>query len=221
MKKKIYKGDNSAKCKKCNGTGTIMQQVQMGFIISQNVAPCVDCSGSGYHYKEKDFLNIEKDIDISIPCGIREGNHIVLKGQGDEYPNMDPSDVHFVIVYKPHPVFSISKDDPLDLITTLQINLLEALYGFKRVIKHLNGSYIEFYLPPRTALCNVISGPIERKIVGEGFKFQGEIGNLYVYFEIQLPDPVKTENLRASLETVFQMQDPQCVEGSKKTILLS
>jgi len=220
MKKKIYKGDNSSKCSKCNGSGHITQQMSMGFMITQNIIACPECSGTGYHYKEKDFLNVEKEIDIPIPSGIKEGNHIVLRGQGDEYPNMDPGDVHFVIVYKEHAVFSVSKDDPLDLSTRLKINLLEALYGFKRVIRHLNGTLLEFYLPPRSSLCKIISEPIERKVVGEGLKFQGEIGDLYVYFEVQLPDP-NTINLRASLETVFTIAESEDEEGCKKIVDVS
>jgi DnaJ-class molecular chaperone len=217
IKKKIYKGDGSSKCKKCNGQGQIAQQVSMGFIITQNIVTCPECTGSGYHYKEKDFLIVENELEIPLPKGIPEGNHLVLQGKGDEYPDMEPGDIHFMIKYKPHSVFSISKTEPLDLQTTLSINLLEALYGFKRYIKHLDGSILEIHLPPRHSICHKISKPIEKTLSGEGMNFQGQRGDIHIYFEIELPSP-NTTNLRSTLESVYQIKSEEEPEGFKKII---
>lgn len=206
IKKKIYKGLDPIKCKDCKGTGQVIQQVSMGFIVTQNITTCSKCSGNGSIYNEKDFVVVESELQVPIPPGAPEGNQLVMQGKGDEIPNMDPGDVVFIPIYKPHPVFKMSDKEPLDIETQINITLYEALYGFRRFIKHLDGNIFEIYLPPRNVICKNISKPIEKVLDNEGMKFQGHRGNLHIIFNITLPNP-NLNNLRATLEQDYHKFD--------------
>lgn len=206
IKKKIYKGDDSCECKECNGTGQVIQQINMGFMMTQNITICNVCHGVGSDYKEKDFYHVENELMIPIPEGTPQGSHIVMSGKGDELPGMEPGDVHFVLIYQDHDIFKISDKDPLDIETTIMITLTEALYGFKKYIKSLRGTILEIYLPPRSSLCSRINGSIEKVIMGEGMCYQGTKGNLHIYFDILLPDP-NISGLRSLLESHYPVQE--------------
>jgi DnaJ-class molecular chaperone len=201
IKRKIYRGTGSCKCKECNGAGQVVQQMSIGFMMTQNITMCPHCQGSGNDYKEKDFQILECDLEIPIPAGTPEGNHLVMQGKGDELPDMETGDVHFVISYKKHSVFKLSEKETLDLEVNFDITLTEALYGFKRQLKMLDGQSLEIALPPRHSLCQKIHQPIEKILPGEGMKFQGHRGDLHLFFTIELPVS-STPNLRATLENV-------------------
>ena len=199
IKKKIYRGTGSSKCTKCGGKGQVVQQISMGFMMTQNITSCPDCSGSGNNYQEKDFQHIESDLEIPIPAGCPEGNHLVMQSKGDELPDMEPGDIHFVVSYKKHDLYKVSEKDSSDLEVTIPITLTEALYGFKKTIPTLGGGYMELCLPARSALVRKISKPVEKVIRGEGLKYQSQKGDLHVFFEIELPEP-SAKNLRGVLE---------------------
>jgi len=199
IKRKIYRGTGSSKCSHCRGNGQVVQQMNIGFMMTQNITMCPHCQGSGNDYKDKDFQVLECEVEVPIPAGTPEGNHLVMQGKGDELPDMETGDVHFVISYKKHDVFTLSEKETLDLEVIFDITLTEALYGFKRVIKMLDGQWLDIVLPPRHSLCAKITQPIEKIMPGEGMKFQSHKGDLHLFFQIELP-LANTPNLRAVLE---------------------
>lgn len=217
IKRKIYRGTGSSKCTHCNGNGQVVQQMSIGFMMTQNITMCPECQGSGNDYKEKDFQVLECDLEVPIPAGTPEGNHLVMQGKGDELPDMEKGDVHFVVTYKKHETFKLSEKETLDLEVTFDITLTEALYGFKRTLPMLDGQKLDVVLPPRHTLCKKITQPIEKVLPGEGMKFQGHKGDLHMYFNIELPEP-NTPNLRASLEEstyTVKTQEKQDVESTE------
>lgn len=189
IKKKIYKGTDSVKCKECKGKGQVVHQINMGFLVTQNITTCPKCSGNGISYNEKDFITVESELEIPIPRGIPEGNQIVMKGKGDELPNMDPGDVIFVPQYKPHSVWKMSEKEPLDIITEITISLYEALYGFRKTIKHLDNRIFEIFQSHDRPIARTIHKPIEKVIPNEGMIFHGHKGAMVLTFTIKLPDP--------------------------------
>ena len=198
IKKKIYKGVSPEACTNCKGSGQVVQQMNMGFMVTQNISACPKCSGAGKIFQEKDFITVEAEVQIPVPQGLPEGNQIVIKEKGDELPGMESGDVHFVIRYKPHSIFSPSTKEPLDLDAKLSITLYEALYGFKKQIRHLDGGILEISHPTIKPLCTNISEPLMKTLKNEGLKFQTERGDLHLLFTILLPQR------DAVIEEVFQ-----------------
>jgi len=166
--------------------------------------------------QEKDFKVVESQVDIPIPPGTPEGNAIVMVGKGDEMPDMEPGDVHFVLTYKPHAVFKVSEKELLDLETTIPITLTEALYGFRRELVLLDGEKADVVLPPRSVLCSALEKPLIKEMEGMGMKFQGQKGNLKIGFRVELPK-TGSPGLFEALETCeYETPVPPIPEEEEK-----
>lgn len=64
-----------------------------------------------------------------------DGEKIVFSGEGDQEPGLEPGDVIIVLDEKEHDVFQRRGDD---LICNVDLQLVESLCGFQRVIKTLD-----------------------------------------------------------------------------------
>eukprot|EP01024_Parvocaulis_polyphysoides_P034481 TRINITY_DN30513_c0_g1_i1.p1 TRINITY_DN30513_c0_g1~~TRINITY_DN30513_c0_g1_i1.p1 ORF type:complete len:186 (+),score=21.52 TRINITY_DN30513_c0_g1_i1:2-559(+) len=90
---------------------------------------CVKCNGSALVQEEKEF-------EITIEQGMRNGQRITLRGEaGSTDPNILPGDVLFIIETLPEE--SIKRVNS-DLITEFEIMLKEALCGVNKTFTHLD-----------------------------------------------------------------------------------
>ncbi|ODM86936.1 DnaJ subfamily A member 4, partial [Orchesella cincta] len=64
-----------------------------------------------------------------------DGEKIILRGEGDQEPGIEPGDIIIVIEEKPHPLF---RRRGQDLIVNMELELVEALCGFHKVIETLD-----------------------------------------------------------------------------------
>ncbi len=91
----------------------------------------------------------------------------------------------FVLKAEPHASFERSGND---LLTTIKITLSEALFGFSRIlVTHLDGRGIKVTSPPGKILKPDDSIVLRH----EGMpihKTPDQKGDLYVVFEIEMPD---------------------------------
>lgn len=105
---------------------------------------CPDCSGEGEIIPEKDRCalcrgkkvnNETKVVEVHVDKGMRDGQKIYLRGEGDQQPGVEPGDVIIMLQTKPHEKYQRSGDD---LIMTHTISLTEALCGFNLVVSQLD-----------------------------------------------------------------------------------
>ncbi|KJZ76230.1 hypothetical protein HIM_04312 [Hirsutella minnesotensis 3608] len=183
-----------ATCDRCRGNGMVeaIRQIGPGMMRRETVL-CDHCQGTGSHFKEKDrckkckgkrTVQEKKVLEIYIPRGSMQGEHIVLEGEADQHPDQEPGDIVFTLVEEPHDTFSRLGND---LSAELKITLAEALTGFSRVVlKHLDGRGISMEHP---------RGKILRpgdclKVEGEGMPMKrGETkGDLYLLINIEFPE---------------------------------
>jgi DnaJ family protein A protein 1 len=68
-------------------------------------------------------------LSVFIERGTREEDIITLIGEGNQSFSKAPGDVNIIIRQEPHPIFKRTGDD---LIVNLELNLEEALFGFKK-----------------------------------------------------------------------------------------
>lgn len=182
IKKKKFKSNNTSnKCILCKGTGNIIQQIQMGFMITQNVSTCSKCFGNGYIFNDSDFLEIDTVIDVPLPRGLPEGNPILIRNKGDEYPGMEIGDIIFQLRYKKHSVFESLEN--CDLKCIVKISLYEYFYGFDKIIEHLNGEKIAIHSSSNLSFNNSFNN-LTKVLKDYGLKFQNHIGDLIIKFEI-------------------------------------
>ena len=66
---------------------------------------------------------------------MEDGQKITFGGEGDQEPGMEPGDIIIVLDEKEHAVF---KRSGIDLIMQQNINITEALCGFKKIVPTLD-----------------------------------------------------------------------------------
>ena len=135
-----------------------------------------------------------KNIRITIPAGIENGQVIKLKGYGAPGVNGGPAgDLFITFSIAPHPRFKRLKND---LYTTIKIDLYTALLGGDTIIETLNGK-VKLPVKPETQPGTKI------RLKGKGlpvYKKEGEFGDLYVTFEVELPTNLTEEQKKLFTE---------------------
>jgi curved DNA-binding protein len=133
-----------------------------------------------------------KNIRITIPAGVENGQVIKLNGHGASGVNGGPAgDLKITFSIINHPNF---KRQGNDLFTTTNIDLYTALLGGETTIETLNGK-VKLKVNPETQSGTKI------RLKGKGFpvyKKEGETGDLYVIYQITLPT-----NLSDQQKTLF------------------
>ncbi len=118
-----------------------------------------------------------KDVDVKIPVGIMNGQHIRLKGQGMA-GKAGAGDLLITVNIAPHPVFTL---DVTDVRLELPVTLYEAALGAKVRVPTLDKP-VEITIPPWTS-----SGRTFR-LKGKGFPAKAGRGDLLVTVRIVLPE---------------------------------
>lgn len=122
-----------------------------------------------------------KNIRITIPAGIENGQVIKLTGYGAPGVNGGPpGDLYITFSIAIHPRFKRSGND---LFTTATIDLYTAMLGGETTIDTLKGK-VKLKVNPETQSGTRI------RLKGKGlpvYKKDGETGDLYVTYEVKLP----------------------------------
>ncbi|MDB5800338.1 MAG: cbpA1 [Rhodocyclales bacterium] len=127
----------------------------------------------------------ERTLDVTIPKGIREGQHLRLTGQGEAGgPDGKPGDLYLEIGFKPHPLFHV---DGGDVYLDLPVAPWEAALG----------ATVNAPTPEGSVKLNIPAGTVAgRKLRLKGKGIPGKTpGDLYVTLAITLP-PAQTEAAR-------------------------
>jgi curved DNA-binding protein len=135
-----------------------------------------------------------KNIRITIPAGVENGQIIKLKGYGAPGVNEGPAgDLYITFVIAPHPAYKRLGND---LYTTVKIDLYTALLGGETTIETLTGK-VKMAVKPETQPGTRI------RLKGKGFpvyKKEGEAGDLYITYEVELPTNLTEEQKKLFTE---------------------
>jgi molecular chaperone DnaJ len=160
-------------CPKCGGKGQIITN------------PCGDCGGSGRVRKSR-------KINIKIPPGVEDGQHLKLRGQGDAgAQGAESGDLYVVINVMPHPKFQRIESD---LLLEKAISFTEAALGAEVEVPTLTGR-AKMKVPAGTQTGTVF------RLRGKGMpRLQGMgSGDLHVKVNIKTPSAL-TDRQRQLLE---------------------
>jgi curved DNA-binding protein len=122
--------------------------------------------------------NKNKEYDITIPAGIKDGDKIKLLGKG--HPGIigaPPGDLYVTIHIKKHEKFAI-KDK--DLITDIPVTPWEAILGGRAIINTVDGK-LNIKIPAG------IQAGSRLRIHGRGYKSGEERGDLLGVIKIMVP----------------------------------
>ncbi|MBS1574820.1 MAG: J domain-containing protein [Bacteroidetes bacterium] len=146
-----------------------------------------------YTTHKQTFTVNGKNIRITVPAGVENGQEIKLAGFGLPGVNGGPNGDLYI-------TFEIINDTSFtrkgnDLYKTLPLNLYKAIMGGEETIDTLNGK-VKLKIAPETQ-----SGTKVR-LKGKGipvYKKEGEFGDLYITWEVQIPT-----NLTAKEKELFE-----------------
>ena len=128
-----------------------------------------------------------KNIRITIPAGVENGQIIKIKGHGGKGINGGPNGdlfIQFSIVN--HSKF---KRDKNNLHITVDLDLYKALLGGEIMIDTFNGK-VKLNIKPET------QNGTKVKLKGKGFpmyKKEGVFGDLYITFQIKIPTKLSSK----------------------------
>ncbi|CAG8984029.1 hypothetical protein HYALB_00002969 [Hymenoscyphus albidus] len=81
----------------------------------------------------------DKILEMDIKPGLKKGSKIKFKGVGDQEEG-GQQDLHFIVEEKKHPLYTRNGDD---LHQTIDLDLKEALTGWKRTVTTIDGKQIQ------------------------------------------------------------------------------
>lgn len=187
---------NPQRCPTCKGSGMRVRIEQIAPSVVQRLeSKCNECMGEGEVIPAKDrckncegkkIVREKKIIEVHIDKGMEDGHKITFVNEGDMEPGLDvPSDIVIVLDEKPHDRFKRANDH--DLLTTLNLNLNEALCGMTRSVKTLDDRILII----KTLPGEVIKHGTYKSIHGEGmpiYKNPFEKGQLIVQIAVDFPE---------------------------------
>ena len=140
----------------------------------------------------------DKILNVTIKPGWKSGTKIRYNGEGDELPDGSHQDLEFIVEEKPHSIFTRDGDD---LKVSIKLSLVEALVGFSRPLKTLEGKEINISN-------NRITHPgQEMRFPGRGLPNQrdsSQRGDLVVLCDVDFPSGALTEVQKNMIKQALQ-----------------
>jgi curved DNA-binding protein len=122
-----------------------------------------------------------KNIRITIPAGVENGQKIRLKGHGAPGVNGGPNgDLYITFVIEDDPQFKRLGND---VYTNAEIDLYTAVLGGETTVETLSGK-LKLKVPAGT------QNDTKTRVRGKGFpvyKKEGEFGDLYITYKVKIP----------------------------------
>ena len=136
----------------------------------------------------KQTMNVDgKNIRITVPAGIENGQKIKLTGYGSPGVNGGPNgDLYITFVIADDSRYKRKGDD---IYVDEAIDLYTALLGGEKIIETLDGK-VKLTVPPET------QNGAKVRLKGKGFpvyKQEGTFGDLYVQWQVKLPTNLTDE----------------------------
>lgn len=181
------KDGKSHTCGQCNGVGVVARQIQIGPMIQVAQMHCPSCKGSGKQVSDKcdacagkAYTIKEKTINVPLKQGLTTGSEIPFPNKGHQLKN-GRTNLVFIVNELPHYIFKRINND---LIINVELKLYQALFGFDKIIEHLDERKIHLHYDGRTEFNQV------RKLVGQGMRSinTNSVGDLYIRFNINIPN---------------------------------
>ena len=122
-----------------------------------------------------------KNIRITIPAGVEDGQKIRLKGHGAPGSNGGPNgDLYITFVIEEDPLFKRLGND---LYTTADVDLYTSVLGGETTVETMSGK-LKLKVPPGT------QNDTRTRVKGKGFpvyKNEGQFGDLYITYKVKIP----------------------------------
>lgn len=202
-------GSGSDTCPECHGSGFVKtaQRTPFGMISSQRPCsrcggkgkiisnPCSSCHGSGR-------VSVSKNVKVTIPAGIDDGQTLQVRGQGHSGINGGPSgDLHVTVSVRPDSFF---EREGYDIRTEVPITFTQAVLGDEITVPCIDGKV------KLTVAEGTQSGTVFR-LRGKGVKKlnRSDRGDQYVTVNVEVP-----KNLNKTQKELLRKFEDSLGEGN-------
>ena len=205
-------GHDEMTCDVCHGSGSVTSEQRSIFGTFVSKTMCNNCGGTGKTFKRrcttcngKGTIKKNRTITVKVPAGIDTGMRLRVAGKGEAGLNGGPSgDLYLEFQVKPHDFFERQGDD---IYLVVPITITDAILGCKKDIRTLS-SVVTLNIKGGTNTGD------KQRIKGKGIKnaSTGNTGDMYIIFEVVLPDKLSREQ-----KNLFEKLASTNLENTKYT----
>lgn len=190
----VKPGSKIKTCSVCNGSGVTMQVTRTPLGNFQTQQTCSNCRGTGQIVEEycgtcsgQGLLQKTKQIKVTIPAGVEDGNKLRVRGEGDAGPNGGPpGDLYIFLKVKDHPTFKRSGSE---INSEATISYIDAILGASINIPVVDGE-VTIKVPEGTE-------PNQKmRLKGKGAPKLGsptQRGDHFVTIKVEIPKEISKE----------------------------
>jgi molecular chaperone DnaJ len=181
-------------CRVCNGQGVTMQVTRTPLGNFQTQQACANCRGSGKKVEEycgtcsgQGRVQKTKQIKVTIPAGVEDGNKLRVRSEGDAGPNGGPAgDLYIFLRVKEDRQFR--REGP-EIYSDATISYLDAIGGASIKVPVVDGD-VTIKVPTGTQPGQVM------RLKGNGAPRLGNAnqrGDHYVTMNVEIPKELSKE----------------------------
>jgi len=209
----VKPGSKISTCNVCNGAGVVMQVTRTPLGNFQTQQTCSACRGTGQRVEEycgtcsgKGLTQKTKQIKVTVPPGVEDGNKLRVRGEGDSGPNGGPAgDLYIFLRVKEDPKFR--REGP-EIYSDASVSYVDAILGASIKCPVVDGE-VTIKVPPGTQPGQVM------RLKGNGAPRLGNPdsrGDHYVTMNVDIPKDVSKEEK----ELINKLKDLQVKKKEKK-----
>lgn len=190
----VKPGSKVSTCSSCGGTGVTVQVTRTPLGNFQTQQTCPTCRGTGQRIEEycgtcggQGLNQKTKQIKVTIPPGVEDGNKLRVRGEGDAGRNGGPpGDLYIFLKVKDDPNFR--RDGP-EIYSDATVSYLDAILGASIKCPVVDGE-VTIKVPPGTQPGQVM------RLKGNGAPRLGNAnsrGDHYVTMNVEIPKDLSKE----------------------------
>ncbi|GKY94297.1 hypothetical protein MPSEU_000395500 [Mayamaea pseudoterrestris] len=190
----VKPGSKVSTCSSCGGSGVTVQITRTPLGSFQTQQTCPTCRGTGQRIEEycgtcggQGVTQKTKQIKVTIPPGVENGNKLRVRGEGDAGPNGGPpGDLYIFLKVKEDAKFR--RDGP-EIYSDVSISYVDAILGASIKTPVVDGE-VTIKVPPGTQPGQVM------RLKGNGAPKLGNPdvrGDHYVTMNIEIPKSMSVE----------------------------
>ena len=181
------KGTRAETCPDCHGSGQVRVSQRTAFGVFQTTKACDNCRGTGKIIKNPcsncrgtGYVKLTKELEVTVPAGIDDGQRIALRSQGNEGRNGGSAgDLFITVIVRPHTIF---ERDRYDIHCEIPITYAEAVLGAEIAVPTLEGD-ISYNIPEGTQTGSVFT------VKGKGIQNVNSKSKGDLYFRVIIETP--------------------------------
>merc|ERR1712032_1025498 len=203
----VKPGSKISTCSTCSGSGVTVEVTRTPLGNFQTQQTCASCRGTGQKIEEycgtcggQGLNQKTKQIKVTVPAGVEDGNKLRVRGEGDAGPNGGPAgDLYIFLRVKEDSNFR--REGP-EIYSEESISYLDAILGNSIKTSVVDGE-VTIKVPPGTQPGQVM------RLKGNGVPVLGDSnkrGDHYVTMKIEIPSNLSNEE-KELVEKLQQLQE--------------